>query len=85
MRSSCAVLVQSPSAYSARDYFGWDPRSEALSEKGGREVISDAHVSTRSAGWISTCALATALVLCWRESAVNVCMFLMGRRCSLVR
>jgi hypothetical protein len=38
-------FCQSGRAYSAKDYFGWDPKNEALSEQGGIEVISDAHVS----------------------------------------
>ncbi len=37
--------LQSRKAYTAKDYFGWDPVNETLSEEGGIEVISDCHVS----------------------------------------
>jgi hypothetical protein len=43
--TDCPATPQSPKAYSAKDYFGWDPVNEPLSAEGGMEVISDCHVS----------------------------------------
>jgi hypothetical protein len=43
--ASSPHLAQSSKAYTAKDYFGWDPKNEPLCEAGGIEVISDCHVS----------------------------------------
>jgi len=45
LKSEVLQFLQSKAAYSAEEYFGWDPKQGAISDSGGIEVSSNTEVS----------------------------------------